>query len=91
MKSAKEFELHPLIRLQDGRTLRTAADAIALMREHETRPGVDDRDEVLHALERAKSDEERAKAVTRFRAWLETWGLNIPVAIEPGSTRGPAA
>ncbi len=91
MKPANEFELNPPIRLQDGRMIRTAADAIVLVREHEMRPGVDDRDEVLHALERAGSDEERAKSVGRFRAWLQTWGVAIPVATERGSSHGPAA
>ncbi len=91
MKPANEYALDPPVRLQDGRTIRNAADAIVLLREHETRPGVDDRDEVLHALERAGSDEERGRALARFRVWLETWGLAIPVALERGSTRGPAA
>jgi hypothetical protein len=91
MTPASEFKLDPPIRLRDGRTIRTAADAIILVREHEMRPGVDDRDEVLHALERATSDEHLAKAVARFRAWLITWGSTVPVAVERGSTRGPTA
>ena len=50
--------LDPKMRLVDGRVIGSFADAIALLREHESRPGVDDRDEVLHRLERARTDEE---------------------------------
>jgi hypothetical protein len=83
-----DFELNPAIRLEGGRVIRTIGDALTLLREHETRPGVDDRDEVLHALERADSDEARAAAVKRFRQWLETWSV-VPVALAPGSSQGP--
>jgi len=83
-----DVELNPAIRLEGGRVLRTIGGALTLLREHETRPGVDDRDEVLHALERADSDEARAAAVTRFRKWLETWSV-VPVALTPGSSQGP--
>lgn len=84
MTGPSDFELNPAIRLETGRTLRTVADAIALLREHETRPGVDDRDEVLHGLERARTDEDRARAVERFIRWLETWGVTVPVTDRPG-------
>jgi hypothetical protein len=87
MKNLTEVQLSPIIVIDHTRTLRTAADALALLREHETRPGVDDRDEVLH-LERAKSEQELNAAVERFRSWLLTWGLEVPTAPEPGSTRG---
>jgi hypothetical protein len=83
-----DFELNPAIRLEGGRVIRTIGDALTLLREHETRPGVDDRDEVLHALERADSDEARAAAVKRFRQWLKTWSV-VPVALAPGSSQGP--
>lgn len=72
MKPASEFHIDPAVRLEDGRVVRTLADAIALLREHETRPGVDDRDEILHQIERATSDQERARAVARFRDWAST-------------------
>jgi hypothetical protein len=91
MKSPEDCKLDPAIRLQEGRMIRTVADAIALLREHETRPGVDDRDEVLHKLERAENDEEQAEAVKRFRSWLLTWGLVLPVTMKPGSTQGRVA
>ena len=90
VKSAAQFELHPAIRLQNGRTIATLAQAIAFVREHEMRPGVDDRDEVLHALERARTDEEREGAVARFRRWLAAWGVTLPVTTRPGSTTGVA-
>jgi hypothetical protein len=88
MKNLAEVQLSPIIVIDHTRTLRTAADALALLREHETRPGIDDRDEVLHQLERAKSEEELDAALKRFRSWLLTWGLEVPTAPEPGSTRG---
>ena len=91
MKKASQFLLDPAIRLNNGRTIRTLAEAIALVREHEARPGVDDRDEVLHQLERAKTEEERAKAVRRFRAWLADWGVTVPVATSPTSSDEPEA
>jgi hypothetical protein len=50
--------------------IRSLRDAITLMREHESRPGVDDRDEVLHKLERATTDQERRAAAQAFVAWL---------------------
>ena len=41
------------------------------MREHEARPGVDQRDEILHAIERANTKEEAHAAAHRFLRWLE--------------------
>jgi hypothetical protein len=67
----REFRIEPKIRLVDGRVVGSIADAIALMREHESRPGVDDRDEVLHRLERARNDTERQTAVRAFFAWAQ--------------------
>jgi hypothetical protein len=49
---------------------------------------VDDRDEVLHLLERAQDEQQRDYAIARFRGWAATWGMAIPTALEPGSTRG---
>jgi hypothetical protein len=72
-----KFELNPALRV-GGRIIRTAADAIALLREHETRPGVDDRDEVLHQIERSRDDNEMAAALRRFRAWASDWATTIP-------------
>jgi hypothetical protein len=86
MKDPNEVPIDPAIGLENGRSIRTLADAIAFVREHEARPGIDDRDEVLHQLERAETDEERAKAVERFRAWLADWGVTIPVSGIPNLT-----
>jgi hypothetical protein len=82
------FLLEPAIKLRNGRIIRNAAEAVDLVREHEARPGVDDRDEVLHQLERARTDSEKAAAVNRFRRWLMDWGVTLPVASDPRSTRG---
>jgi len=51
------------ISLRDGRIVRSIGDPVALVREHEARPGVEDRDEVLHCLERAHTDVAWAKEV----------------------------
>jgi len=61
--------IQPELHLRDGRAIRSIADAIALLREHEARPGVDARDEVLHRLERARTEEERGEAIDGFVAW----------------------
>ena len=63
---------------RDGRLIRSLADAIALVREHEARPGVDARDEVLHRLERAQSDHERREAVASFLVWAKELDLLAP-------------
>jgi hypothetical protein len=68
------LELH----LRDGRTIRSIADAIALLREHEARPGVDARDEVLHRLERARNEQEVQGAATAFFGWAKELDLLAP-------------
>ena len=70
--------IEPQIRLRDGRTISSIRDAIALLREHESRPGVDDRDEVLHRLERAQNDEQLQAAAQAFLAWATELGLAPP-------------
>jgi hypothetical protein len=60
----------PEVRLRDGRIIRDLEDAIGFVREHELRPGVDCRDEVLHALERAKTATEAKAAAEQFLSWL---------------------
>ena len=57
--------------LRDGRVIRDLEDAISFAREQEARPGVDQRDEVLHRIERAESDEEAHAAAHSFVRWLE--------------------
>ena len=66
-----EFSFTPELALRDGRVIRDLDDAIGLMREHEARPGVDQRDEILHAIERARNKEEAHAAAHRFLRWLE--------------------
>jgi hypothetical protein len=63
------------LRLVDGRVIGSIRDAIALLREHESRPGIDNRDEVLHRLERAQTDAERCAAAREFVGWVRGLGL----------------
>jgi hypothetical protein len=66
-----EFYFTPELHLLDGRIIRNIEDAISFAREQEARPGVDQRDEVLHALERARTAEEVYAAAQLFLRWLE--------------------
>ena len=75
MTNPAKYLIQPELYLRDGRIIRTLADAIALLREHEARPGVDLRDEVLHRLERAQTDEERQAAADAFVAWAQELDL----------------
>jgi hypothetical protein len=68
---AIEFNFTPELHLRDGRIIRHLDDAIAFAREQELRPGVDQRDEVLHAMERATSREQAHAAAHQFLRWLE--------------------
>jgi len=71
MAKPVQFTFTPELRLRDGRVIRDLADAIGFAREQESRPGVDQRDEVLHTLERAKGGEQAYAAAQRFLRWLE--------------------
>jgi hypothetical protein len=71
MDTKLEFNFTPELRLIDGRIIRNLEDAIAFMREHEARPGVDRRDEILHTIEHAHTQEEAFAAATLFLSWLE--------------------
>jgi hypothetical protein len=66
-----EFRFTPELHLKDGRIIRHIEDALAFAREQEPRPGVDQRDEVLHKMERANSKEETQAAAHLFLRWLE--------------------
>jgi hypothetical protein len=68
---AIEFNFTPELLLRDGRIVRDLEDAISFAREQEARPGVDERDEVLHRLERAETREEAHAAAHAFLRWLE--------------------
>jgi hypothetical protein len=66
-----DFHFTPELHLRDGRVIRHLGDAIGFAREQELRPGVDQRDEILHAMERATTQEEAHAAAHRFLRWLE--------------------
>jgi hypothetical protein len=68
---AFQFNFTPELHLRDGRIIRHFEDAIDFAREHEVRPGVDQRDEVLHAMERAATQEQAHAAAHLFLRWLE--------------------
>ena len=68
---ATEFYFTPELHLKDGRIIRDLDDAASFAREQEVRPGVDQRDEALHRIERAKRKEEAHAAAHFFVRWLE--------------------
>jgi hypothetical protein len=63
---AIEFYFTPELHLKDGRIIRDLHDAASFGREQEVRPGVDQRDEILHKIERAGSKEEAHAAAHSF-------------------------
>lgn len=75
MAETGEYRIQPQLYLRDGRIIRSLGDAMTLLREHESRPGIDNRDEVLHGLERAQTDEQRQKAAAAFFAWAKELDL----------------
>ena len=85
MRKPSQTLLQPELYMRDGRIIRTLADAIALLREHEARPGVDVRDEVLHRLERARTDEEQQQASNAF----VTWAKELDLLLAPPETAHP--
>ncbi len=66
-----EFNFTPELHLRDGRVIRHLDDAIGFAREQELRPGIDQRDEILHAMERATTREQAHAAAHQFLRWLE--------------------
>jgi len=87
MVDPSRFRIQPELRLRDGRIIRSIADAIVLLREHESRPGIDDRDEVLHRLERAETDAERVEAAQAFLAWAKQLEVLVAPPEEVGRRR----
>ena len=85
MLNPADLLIEPELALRDGRTIRSIADALALLREYEGRPGIDNRDEVLHRFERAESDSELQQAAEAFLAWTKELDLLVP----PSDTLGP--
>ena len=89
MPNPAELMIEPELPLRDGRTVRSVADVLALLREHESRPGIDNRDEVLHLFERAQSDSELQQAAEAFLSWTKELDLLVPAsgaALPPKST-----
>jgi hypothetical protein len=86
MKNPAKLMFQRELHLREGRVIRTVADAIALLREHEARPGVDDRDEVLHRLERAHNEQEIRQATEAFVVWAKELDLLVP-AVETARPR----
>src|SRR5215831_10866898 len=70
-RQGTDLLLRPALHLRDGRIVRSFADAVALVREHESRPGIDTRDEILHRLERARTHVERQAAAEAFYDWAK--------------------
>ena len=60
-----EFYFTPELHLKDGRIIRDLDDAASFAREQEVRPGVDQRDEVLHKIERAEIEKPPMQRRTR--------------------------
>ena len=75
MVNLRQITLNPELHLRDGRVIRSFADALMLLREHEARPGIDDRDEVLHQIERARNRTQQQRAVEAFFAWARELDL----------------
>ncbi|MDQ2079845.1 hypothetical protein RA307_06600 [Xanthobacteraceae bacterium Astr-EGSB] len=50
--------------------IRNRDDALEFLRAQEARPGIDNRDELLHAIERADDPNRVESAAVRFRNWL---------------------
>jgi len=84
-----QYRVTPELFTRDGRVIRSVADAIAYVRYHEARPGVDDRDEVLHGLERARTESELNSAVEAFARWARELDLLVPK--EAATARGRAS
>jgi hypothetical protein len=85
MAQTSEYRIQPQLHLRDGLIIRSLGDAITLLREHESRPGIDNRDEVLHGLERAQTDEQRQKAAAAFFVWAKELEL---ILRQPKHARG---
>jgi hypothetical protein len=62
MAQTSEYRIQPQLHLRDGRIIRSLGDAITLLREHESRPGIDNREQ---------TDEQRQKAAAAFFAWAK--------------------
>ena len=78
-----EFYFTPELHLRDGRIIRHLEDAVDFAREQELRPGVDQRDEILHALERArKRTRPRTSSFAGWKSW-KSWPSDRAEATGP--------
>jgi hypothetical protein len=77
MLDPTDLLIEPELYLRGGRVIGSIADAIALLREPASRPGIDTRDEVLHFLEHAQTDSEQQRAAEAFLAWAKKLDLLI--------------
>jgi hypothetical protein len=84
-----EFYFTPELHLKDGRIIRDLEDAASFAREHELRPGMDQRDEVLHKLERADSQETAHAAAHFFVRWAEELDLLVGTGRAGGFSTPP--
>jgi hypothetical protein len=66
MRNPAKTLIAPELTMRDGRIIRSLGDAVALLREHEARPGVD---------VRARTEQERKEAADAFVAWAEELDL----------------
>jgi hypothetical protein len=73
------FNFTPELHLLDGRIVRNLEDAIAFAREQEPRPGVDERDEALHRLERAETREQAHALRTKINYVHVDFGMSMGV------------
>lgn len=80
MAETSEYTMRPALQLRDGGIIRSLGDAMRLLRDHESRPGIDNRDEVLHNLERAQNDDQRLAAAQAFFSWARELDLIKPRA-----------
>src|ERR1700724_2195283 len=85
MRNPAKLLFQRALHIRDGRTIRSVADAIALLREHEARPGVDARDVVLHRLERAHNEQEIQQAQKLSSRGRRNWTCLSQRTIEPAS------
>jgi hypothetical protein len=78
-----EFHFTPELHLKDGRIIRNLEDAAGFAREQQARPGVDQRDEVLHAIERAQTKEQAHAAAHSSAVTSSVGGMSRPIRRPP--------
>ena len=74
MAQTGEYRIQPELHLRDGRIIHSLGDTMALLREHESRSGIDNRDEVLTGSS-ARRTTSNAEAAAGFFAWAKELDL----------------